>query len=103
LRFHRVDSARHNYHLLAARVLNGLRDEFIRRMSRDHGVQCVVQYYPLNRYPFYQKIGFGHANCPNADAFFDNMVSFPFQHSLSDVDLEVMRTATYEVLHQLNG
>lgn len=101
LRFHRVDSARHNYHLLAARVLNGIRDEFIRRMAWDHGVQCVVQYYPLNRYPFYQKIGFGQANCPNADAFFDNMVSFPFQHSLSNVDLEVMRTATHEVLHQL--
>jgi len=101
LQFHRVDTPRHNYHLLVARVADGLRNEFIRRMARDHGVQCVVQYYPLNRYPFYQKLGFGAANCRNADEFFDNMVSFPFQHSLSDGDLVLMESAIRQVLLEL--
>ena len=101
LQFHREESSRHNYHLLAAKVTGGLRNEFIRRMARDHGVQCVVQYYPLNRYPFYQKLGFGEANCPNADGFFDNMVSFPFHHSLSNEDLALIEIAIRQVLRKL--
>ena len=98
--FHRVDSTRHNYHLLAARMDGSVerRDDFMRRMYYDHGVKCVVQYCPLNRYPFYQKLGFGKADCHNADAFFDYMISFPFQHNLSDSEFEHMLDATRTVL-----
>ncbi|MDD2914609.1 MAG: DegT/DnrJ/EryC1/StrS family aminotransferase [Gallionella sp.] len=101
LQFHREETDRHNYHLLVAKVAKNLRNEFIRRMSRDHGIQCVVQYYPLNRYPFYQKLGYGEAHCPNADEFFDNMVSFPFQHSLSNEEMALMETAAHQVLREL--
>ena len=94
LEFHRVDSGRHNYHLLVARLAGGRRDDFIRSMARDYAVQCVVQYFPLNRYDFYRKLGLGEANCPVADDFFDNMVSFPFQHSLTEPELTyVMESA----------
>ncbi len=98
IEFHRVENRRHNYHLLAARVTNGKRDDFIRKMFQEKGVKCVVQYYPLNRYPFYQRAGLGVADCPNADLFFDNMVSFPFQHWMSDAELEYMLAATKEIL-----
>jgi perosamine synthetase len=101
LEFHRVEGRRHNYHLLAARLATGKRDEFIRRMAREHGVQCVVQYYPLNRYAYYDKLGFGEAACPYADDFFDNMVSFPFQHSLTDAELDHVLAATRKVLATL--
>lgn len=98
--FHRVESTRHNYHLLAARMdgPQSRRDDFIRRMYAEHGVKCVVQYFPLNRYPFYRKLGFGVANCPNADAFFDHMISFPFQHTLSEAEYSHMREAARSVL-----
>ena len=101
LEFHRVDSTRHNYHLLAARMHGGKRDEFIKRMAFEKGIQCVVQYYPLNRYPLYKKAGYGSADCPNADIFFDNMVSFPFHHWLSDDELEYMLEATKDILESL--
>jgi perosamine synthetase len=101
LEFHKVDSTRHNYHLLAARLTNGQRDNFIRKMAQDKKIQCVVQYYPLNRYPLYQKAGFGEAECPNADKFFDNMVSFPFHHWLSEEDFNYLQTSTREVLESL--
>ena len=41
LEFHRVDSRRHNYHLLAARMTNGpeMRDRFMRAMSGEKGRQ----------------------------------------------------------------
>ena len=101
LEFHKHDTIRHNYHLLAARMTNGKRDMFIRKMANEKGIQCVVQYYPLNRYPLYQKIGFGNANCPNTDIFFDNMVSFPFHHWMSDDDFKYMLKSTEDVLESL--
>jgi perosamine synthetase len=101
--FHRENSTRHNYHLLVARIANHWRDDFIRTMSREFGIQCVVQYYPLNRYPFYQKLGFGNADCPVADDFFDNMVSFPFHHSLSREDHAYIIDSALKVLDRLAG
>ncbi len=101
LEFHREEFNRHNYHLLAARVTNGKRDQIMKALAYDKGIQCVVQYYPLNRYPFYQKIGFGSADCPNTDLFFDNMISFPFHHWMNDSDFEYMLNSTREVLEQL--
>jgi dTDP-4-amino-4,6-dideoxygalactose transaminase len=98
LEFHKENSIRHNYHLLVAYVKEGKRDVFMKKMSEEKGVQCVVQYYPLNRYDLYKKLGFSKANCPNADNFFDNMVSFPFHHMMSDKDFEYMLEATKEVL-----
>ena len=101
LEFHRVDTSRHNYHLLAARMTNGKRDAFIRAMYAKHGVKCVVQYQPLNRYDFYVKLGLGQARCPNADAFYDNMISFPFQHWLTDEEFDHMLAASKAVLEEL--
>ncbi|MBI4798702.1 MAG: DegT/DnrJ/EryC1/StrS family aminotransferase [Desulfarculus sp.] len=106
LQFHRVDSTRHTYHLLAAymdeRGRPGLRDAFMERMAFEKLIKCVVQYYPLYRYPLYAKNGFGQASCPGADDFFDHMVSFPFQHWLSDEDLDYMLASTREVLEDLS-
>ena len=103
LKFHRVETTRHNYHLLAARVRTGMRDPFIRKMAHEHGIQCVVQYYPLYRYPYYEKIGFGSASCPNTDLFFDNMVSFPFHHSLAESDFQLIIDSARTVLDELRS
>jgi len=103
LKFHRVDSKMHNYHLLVAEVKDGKRDIFMKKMSEEKSIQCVVQYYPLNRYDLYKKLGFGEANCPNADNFFDNMVSFPFHHMMSDEDFEYMLKSTKEVLLEMEN
>ena len=103
LGFHRVESRRHNYHLLAARMTTGpeQRDAFIRTMFHEKGVKCVVQYIPLDRYDFYRRFGLSEANCPHADAFFDSMVSFPFQHWLSEEEFDHMLAATRETLASL--
>ncbi len=102
LEFHRVDSDRHNYHLLVARVTNSKRNEMMNFMAYEKKIQCVVQYYPLNRYPLYQRLGFGKADCPNADLFFDSMISFPFHHWMSDEDLEYMLQSTKEGLEKFS-
>ncbi|NPA60682.1 MAG: DegT/DnrJ/EryC1/StrS family aminotransferase [Epsilonproteobacteria bacterium] len=103
LKFHRVDSRMHNYHLLVAEVRGGKRDIFMKKMSEERGIQCVVQYYPLNRYDLYRKLGFGEANCPNTDIFFDNMVSFPFHHMMSGDDFEYMLQSTKEIILEIES
>jgi perosamine synthetase len=85
LEFHKVKTNRHNYHLLVARVLSKKRDILINKLAEE-GIQCVVQYYPLYRYDLYKKVGLGKANCPNTDIFFDNMISFPFNHLIKEND-----------------
>lgn len=103
LEFHRVDSPRHNYHLLAARMTTGVeaRDRFMRAMFNEKGVKCVVQYIPLDRYDYYRRLGMGEACCPNADLFFDTMISFPFQHWLTGEEFDYMLASTREVLASL--
>ena len=41
LEFHRVDSARHNYHLLVASVVNGKRDNFIKKMAQEKKIPLI--------------------------------------------------------------
>lgn len=101
LQFHRIDNTQHNYHLLVAYVKNGKRDDIMKKLAYTYGIKCVVQYYPLNRYPLYEKLGFGEANCPHSDDFFDNMISFPFHHWMSDSELNYMLHATLSVLKEI--
>ena len=72
----------HVYHLMSFRYdglsFNKNRDHLIDRLSRQHLIQAIVQFYPLYRYPLFANAGFGEADCPNTDEFFDNMISVPF-------------------------
>ncbi|MGG7048335.1 MULTISPECIES: DegT/DnrJ/EryC1/StrS family aminotransferase [unclassified Campylobacter] len=99
--FHRIDDDRHNYHLLVAYIKAAKRDELMKKLVYEKAIKCVVQYCPLNRYPLYQKLGFGKANCPNSDEFFDNMISFPFQYWMSDEDFTYMLKATKEAASEV--
>ena len=103
LEFHRVPTRRHNYHLLAARMTSGTekRDAFMRAMYEKKGVKCVVQYIPLDRYDFYKRLGYGKADCPNADTFFDTMISFPFQHWMPEDQFQYMLGAARAVMESL--
>lgn len=104
LNFQKVPSGyRHVYHLLSARFDGafGERDRFIATMWKKHGVKIIVQYYPLYRYPLFQKNGLGEADCPHTDLFFDNMVSFPFHHWMTDDDFDYMIDKTITTFEEM--
>ncbi len=105
LQFHREDSSRHAYHLLVAYFDSSkskrTRDEYLAHLAYSCGIKCVVQYYPLYRYPLYQKFGFGEANCPNTDRFYDSMISFPFHLWLEDKDRSYMMNSIKEACQTL--
>ena len=63
----------------------------------------MVQYHPLYRYPLFEKAGFGKADCPNTENFFDNMVSFPFQHWMSEKEFTDMINLTRRALDDIRN
>lgn len=106
LMFQEVRSDRkQTFHLLPARYDGAIykknNDDLIKKLSYEYGIKAIVQYYPLNRYPLFSKMGFAEADCPNADFFFDNMVSFPFHHWMREEDFDYMITSTKLALDEL--
>ena len=101
LNFHRVNSKRHNYHLLVAWIANDKRDNFLKIMAEEEKIQCIVQYYPLYRYDLYKKSDLGNSNCPNTDFFYDNMISFPFHHMMNDSDFQYLIESSQRTLGKI--
>jgi dTDP-4-amino-4,6-dideoxygalactose transaminase len=85
---------KHVFHLLSARYdspKEGVnRNDLIRLLADKYGIKCIVQYQPLYRYDLFKRHGFGDANCPECDNFFDNMISFPFYHWMPNSDFEYL-------------
>ena len=72
---------RHVYHLLSAffkpsKYFN--RNNLIDILYNKYKIQCVVQYYPLYKYPLFKKVVKKTNNCENTENFYKNMISFPF-------------------------
>jgi dTDP-4-amino-4,6-dideoxygalactose transaminase len=109
LSFQKVDKYdnKHVYHLLSAKYngqeYNKTNDDLIELLFNKYKIKTVVQYCPLNRYPLFEKIGFGEADCPNSDDFFDNMISFPFQVWMSEKEFEYMIESVKNALIELRS
>lgn len=100
-----VDPAAHSHHLMVARYdspRRGVtRDDFIRTMFSEYGIKVIVQYYPLYRYDLFRSNGFGDANCPETDRFFDNMISIPAHIGMSDSDFDYLIDSTIATLKKI--
>ena len=54
------------------------RDDLLDLMTKKYGIRCIVQYYPLYRYPLFQRKGCGEFDCPVLDKWWDGSFSFPW-------------------------
>ena len=102
-----ANDLQNSYHLLPAKYdgkkYNKSNHDLIQLLSGKYSIKAIVQYYPLDRYPLFKKMGFGIADCPNTDLFFDNMVSFPFHEWMSDEDFKYLVTSVKSSLNELRG
>jgi dTDP-4-amino-4,6-dideoxygalactose transaminase len=78
------DDRDHAYHLMSARVDRVSRDDLIQTAFDKYRLKLLVQYWPLNRSELFQRFGYGDANVPNTDQFFDRMISFPWWSQMGD-------------------
>lgn len=99
------DELQNSYHLLPARYdgekYYKTNHNLIELLSEKYKIKAIVQYYPLNRYPLFKKMGFGDADCPNTDLFFDNMISFPFHEWMNDDDFNYLISSVKSSLDEL--
>ena len=94
-------SKRHVYHLLTAYVVPSKdfnRDILIKNLYFKYGIKCIVQYYPLYKYPLFKNKGFGRATCPQTEKFYNNMISFPFHIWMKNSDIKYMINSLKEVI-----
>ena len=85
---HTPDGCEHAYHLMAARYdgqpYDKNRDDLIQLLLDKYQLKCIIQYWPLCRTDLFEKLGFGKADIPQTDRFFDNMISIPWWSDMPD-------------------
>lgn len=69
-----------SYHLYAIKVLN--RAELFERLKLK-GILCQVHYIPVYWFSHYQKLGYEDVVCPNAENFYNQIISIPIYPTLS--------------------
>lgn len=72
------------YHLYVIRV----KDKEIRlrlfNYLEKNDVFCQVHYIPVYWHPFYRKRGYKNGICPNAEAFYERIISLPIYYGLKE-------------------
>jgi len=93
------------HHLLPIKILTSNyktdADLVFTKLYKDYGIQCAKQYYPLYRYDLFQKSGHSEARVPITDNFYDNQVSLPFHHWISDEDFNFVLESVNIVTHEI--
>lgn len=80
----------HNYHLFPVHLERGSvnRDDLIAGL-RLANIGTSVHFIPLHRHPYYQQtFGYGPAQFPAAERFFETVLSLPLYPKMSDIDVE---------------
>ena len=80
-----------------------LRNDLLDLLTQKYGVRAIVQYYPLYRYPLFQKKGCGAYDCPVLDAWWDNSFSFPWWCGIDDESMRIMCEGLIHAVKDLRG
>ena len=66
------------------------RDDLLDILVNEYRIRAIVQYYPLYRYPLFQKLGAGEHDCPVLEGWWDNSFSFPWWCGIPDETLDYL-------------
>lgn len=85
----------HVFHLYTVcvneRELGGSRDEFMRVLYQEEGIQTILHYQPTYHFSALRKLGFDQNQCPIANEFFyKRETNLPMHPRLTDADVEAM-------------
>jgi len=95
----------HVFHLMPIRYDGGpygkTRDDLIDLLYRQYKIKCVSHYWPLNRTELFHKFGFGEANVPETDRYYENQLGFPWWSDMPPELLDDMAGRAVAALEQL--
>ncbi len=82
------DTTRHLYILrLRSGMLRCTRREFFDALGAE-GIRSQVHYLPVYWHSYYEKLGYEKGLCPEAERYYQEVMSLPLYYSLTDQDVE---------------
>ncbi len=105
---HEPEGYKHVYHLYTLCVeeekLGASRDEFLRVLYREEGVQGILHYQPTYHFTGLKKMGYGQDLCPNAEKFFYRReLNLPMHPRLSDADVAAIVQGVRNAAEKVRG
>lgn len=98
---------RHIYHQFVMHfegTPNGrTRDDLLDILTKDYRIRAIVQYYPLYRYPLFQKLGAGTNDCPVLELWWDNSFSFPWWCGMDDDTIDYLVSSLKSAVGRLKA
>lgn len=92
------ETTRHLYILrLKLDKLNCDRRQFFDAMSAEN-ICCQVHYLPVYWHSWYEKLGYEKGICPNAESYYESVMSIPLYYSLKNEDVEDVITAVKKIV-----
>ena len=79
------------------------RNDLMDITTTQYGIRNIVQYYPLYRFPLFQKGGFGEHDCPMLDKWWDNSFSFPWWCEIPDETIAYLADSTKAAIKMLKS
>jgi UDP-4-amino-4,6-dideoxy-N-acetyl-beta-L-altrosamine transaminase len=65
---------------------------------REKGIGVNVHYIPVHTHPYYQKLGFGPGDYPEAEQYYAETITLPLYPTLSDADQDYIVAVVREAL-----
>ncbi|MGN9910043.1 DegT/DnrJ/EryC1/StrS family aminotransferase [Phytohabitans sp. LJ34] len=97
----------HSYHLYTFRLENaptGQRDELVRRLHHEYGVEIILRYFPLHLLPEWRFHGGAYGQAPVAErVWFNELVNLPMYPAMRDWQVEYLADAVTAALRDVTG
>ncbi len=79
------------------------RNDLLDFLTEEAGIRAIVQYYPLFRYPLFQKLGAADQKCPVLDDWWDNSFSLPWWIGMPDDTMDYLVDSLKAGISTLKG
>ena len=79
------------------------RNDLMDILVNQYKIRSIVQYYPLYRYPLFQKMGFGQHDCPVLENWWDSSFSFPWCSGMTDETIDYLVDSTKAAISKLKN
>lgn len=79
------------------------RNDLLDLLTKKYGIRSIVQYYPLYRYPLFQKLGCGEHDCPVLESWWDNTFSVPMWCGMDDETLVLIADSVKAAIADLKA
>ena len=66
---------------------------------REKNIGIQLHYMPINKQPYYRKLGYGNELTPIMDKYYNECFSLPLYPKMSDAEQEYVITTLFEVLN----